>query len=139
MAIDIAAAPAATAAQFASGWRLECGTLREFAKFPPQRVWFRYPLHIADDGLLEDAMADGEEPAYRKTPKEAGEAKAKRTGDETRNAVDACRDESGNTTLASVVEYLGLSERAVRERLKNAGFGVKHGLVRGETENAENN
>lgn len=133
-------APAVTAAALASGWRLECGTVREFAKFSPIRVWFRYPLHVADaDGLLADALADGEEPAYRKTPKEAGEAKAQRTSDDTRNAIDACRDESGNATLASVVEYLGLSERAVRERLKNAGFGVKHGLVNGEIENAENN
>ena len=123
-------APAVTAAALASGWRLECGTVREFAKFAPVRVWFRYPLHVADaDGLLADALADGEEPVYRKTPKEAGEAKAKRTDDQTLNAIAACRDERGVVTMDAVVEYLDLDRSTVRKRLAKVGHRVENGLV----------
>lgn len=31
-----------------TGWELN-GTLREFAPIPPRRIWFDYPIHVADD------------------------------------------------------------------------------------------
>ena len=37
-----------------TAWRIE-GTLREFPKFPPVNVWFRYPIHQMDKvGVLGD-------------------------------------------------------------------------------------
>jgi hypothetical protein len=119
--------------------RIECGTCREFRRFKPRNVFFKYPLHHLDTwGLLDDARAEGEEP-QRRNPKEAGQAKADRTNAETRNAVDACRDAAGNVFLAGVVEYLGLSERGVRDRLKNAGYAIKKGQVSENAEIAEDN
>lgn len=112
-----------------TGWRVECGTAREFAKPESVRVWFRYPLHQIDQtGLLDDALADGEEP-YKRNPKEAGQAKAERTIGETREAVEASRTDAGVTKFDDVVEFLGLNQRTVRYRLKNAGYTVEKGLV----------
>ena len=126
-------APAITAAQLASGWRLECGTVREFAKFDPVRVWFRFPLHTTDANvLLADALADGEEPAYKRKPKEAGEAKAQRTDTQTLNAIVACKDERGLVTMESLVEYLDLDRSTVCKRLKKVAHAVVNGLVEPE-------
>lgn len=37
-----------------TAWRIE-GTLREFPKFPPVNLWFRYPVHQVDGtGILSD-------------------------------------------------------------------------------------
>lgn len=42
-----------------TAWRIE-GTLREFPKFPPVNLWFRYPVHQADDtGILSDIDPEG--------------------------------------------------------------------------------
>ena len=38
----------------ATAWRLE-GSLREFAPFKPINLWFEFPIHRVDNGLLEDA------------------------------------------------------------------------------------
>ena len=43
----------------ATAWRIT-GTLREFPSFPPVNVFFRYPVHVADDtDMLKDAMEEG--------------------------------------------------------------------------------
>lgn len=125
--------PAIQAAETASGWRVE-GILREFPTFKPRRCFFRYPTH-ADDihGLLQDATAEGEE--LIRTPKEAGAAKTQKVIDETRNAVDACREDNGIVKVEAVIEYLGLDKTAVYKRLKKAGFCTKNGLVETDTEN----
>jgi regulatory protein RepA len=118
---------ARTAAELATGWRVE-GILREFPDFTPVRLWFRYPLHAVDDGLLTDARAAGEE-GFRRSPQEAGEAKAERTDNQTRNAIEACKDEKGMVKVESVAEYLGLKKRSVYTRLTNAGYKTKGGYV----------
>ena len=49
-----------------TGWRIE-GTLREFPKFAPVNLWFRYPVHQLDDGqILEDLDVDGTQPPWKK-------------------------------------------------------------------------
>lgn len=45
-----------------TAWRVE-GTLREFASFDPINIWFDYPIHTLDDGLLKDNNAQGSESA----------------------------------------------------------------------------
>ena len=42
-----------------TAWRIE-GTLREFARFDPVNLWFDYPVHKLDTGLLEDLQPDSE-------------------------------------------------------------------------------
>ena len=41
-----------------SAWRIE-GTLREFPKFTPVNLWFKYPVHDIDNiGVLKDIAVD---------------------------------------------------------------------------------
>ncbi len=40
-----------------TAWRIE-GTLREFARFAPVNLWFDYPVHQLDSGLLEDLQPE---------------------------------------------------------------------------------
>ena len=120
------------AAECATAWRVE-GILREFKNFPARRCFFRYPIHtMANVELIADARAEGEE-GPRRNPKEAGRDKAQQTIDDTRNALDACRDDRGVCRVSDVIEYLGLDKATVYKRVKNAGFQVKNGLI----ENAE--
>ncbi len=49
-----------------TAWRIE-GTLREFPKFPPVNLWFRYPVHVLDDtGILGDMAPDSMAPPWQK-------------------------------------------------------------------------
>ena len=49
-----------------TAWRIE-GTLREFPKFPPVNLWFRYPVHQVDTvGILADIDPEKEKPAWQK-------------------------------------------------------------------------
>lgn len=49
-----------------TAWRIE-GTLREFPKFEPVNLWFRYPIHRMDDiGSLRDIHPEEEKPLYVK-------------------------------------------------------------------------
>ena len=53
------------AVQKCSAWRIE-GTLREFPKFAPVNLWYRYPTHQVDeDSILKDTEAEGET-SYKK-------------------------------------------------------------------------
>lgn len=59
-----------------SAWRIE-GTLREFPRFEPLNLWFRYPVHYMDvSGALQDLK-----PEFEKSPFEIRReaAKARRT------------------------------------------------------------
>jgi hypothetical protein len=65
-------------ARMISGWRLE-GTLREFAPFDPQKIFFEHPCHRVDvDNLLENAKAAGEEPPWQAQQRDRNEAKQER-------------------------------------------------------------
>lgn len=49
-----------------TAWRIE-GTLREFPKFEPVNLWFRYPIHQTDNiGSLKDIQPEEEKPLYVK-------------------------------------------------------------------------
>lgn len=49
-----------------TAWRLD-GTLREFPKFPPKNLWFRYPIHVPDDiGVLQDLQLDSDLAPYQR-------------------------------------------------------------------------
>lgn len=117
------------AVEHQSAWRIE-GTLREFAKFSPVNMWFKYPIHSVDtDDLLKDAKAEGEA-----APWQRGSAKEKKPEKnykaETENAYEACKV-NGQVTLEAMAEYLGLkSTKAVRNRIeKYTKLEIENGIV----------
>lgn len=111
----------------ATAWRLE-GSLREFPTFPPVNFWFEYPIHRLDNENLVSAPAEGSELAFRAKNKKCTTEEERRRSLET--AYEACSFETP-VTLSNMAEYLGVSERCVRDRLKENEdiFWLKHGVV----------
>lgn len=114
-----------------SAWRIE-GTLREFPKFPPVNIWFDYPIHKPDStGVLADIQPEAEQPAWKKNfkkKKSPEQAKEDRKSS-IETAFDAC-GMNEEVTVADLAEYMGISEKTVRNRLReHGGFEVKFGVV----------
>ncbi|MDP3936826.1 MAG: AAA family ATPase [Deltaproteobacteria bacterium] len=119
------------AAALRSAWRID-GTLREFPKFAPVDVWFDYPIHRTDAaGALKDAEAEGEGPAWkraikRRKPKESKAAERKRA---VEVAYEACGIE-GEITVEAIAEYMGVTTKTVKNRIKeHGGFEIDGNVV----------
>lgn len=109
-----------------TAWRMEA-TLREFAAPPPRDLWFRYPVHQADrSGVLGDIQPDEEQPAYKKNFAKSGkrsktpEERRKERGDAIEQAFECCA-ENGKVKVSDIAEYVGTTERTVRNHLKEHG------------------
>lgn len=118
-------------AESLTAWRIE-GTLREFPKFPPVNLWFDYPVHTIDrSGALQDVKPDGEQAAWKKNfdKKKSHEERLQAAKKAIETAFEACKiDEI--ITVKSLAEYMGVSEKTVRRKLKEHGnFDVKDGRV----------
>lgn len=118
-----------------TAWRIE-GTLREFPKFPPLNIWFRYPVHENDaNGALKDLSADtfnGKNSPYRKnfSKKKSPEEIKQEQIEALETAYSACNMDDGQVTLKDLSEYMGVSEKTVRRRLKeHGGFWIDEGNV----------
>lgn len=118
-----------------TAWRIE-GTLREFPKFDPVNLWFNYPIHKVDDvGSLKDISTDGGEKvpwnkSWKKNfkKKSPDEQKKERT-ESLETAMQGNFD--GTPTIESVAEYMGISEKSVRNRVKESlKYEVVHGEIR---------
>jgi RecA-family ATPase len=115
-----------------SGWRVEA-TLREFAPAEPRRVWFRHPVHIADQwDLLTDAKAAGEAPPWE-TERQAKEEARKAVAEEKREELEAAIKAAGGVgeaTVKAVAEGLGVETDTIRNRLKShRKYTYRNGLV----------
>lgn len=116
-----------------TAWRID-GTLREFPKFPPVNIWFDYPVHRPDEsGALGDISPEKELPPWKKGA-ERNIKQAKDRKSERRKALEDAI-ESGNfgdnPTVADVAEYLGISERTARDRVKeHGGYEIEGGVVK---------
>jgi len=114
-----------------TAWRIE-GTLREFPKFSPKNLWFDYPVHVADSlGALQDVAAEGETPTWQKNfPKrKSNEERKTERKDSIETAYDACKM-GGEVTVSTLAEYLGVTEKTVRKRLKEHGdYWIDEGTV----------
>lgn len=115
-----------------TGWRLE-GTLREYPRFTPKYAFFDFPLHYIDDGeLLKDAKAAGEEPAWTsKKKKQQQFIKERKESNklELETAFDAC-NVNGTVTIKELSEYMGKTERTVRNRIKShTSFTYRKGEI----------
>lgn len=112
-----------------TAWRIE-GTLREFPKFPPLNLWFDYPVHRADlTGVLKDAKADIDAPWVNsfKNKRSPDEHKQDRK-ESIDTAFSACDMDGGKVAIQDIAEYLGVTEKTVRNRLKeHGGFWIEDG------------
>lgn len=122
-AIDAEVAAAQKKADSMTAWRIE-GTLREFVSFAPVNLWFDYPVHKLDSGLLEDLQPDsdfrtlGAKGASRRWGDKAKQSKDRKA--ELDTAFEACMMD-GEVTVYSLGEYMDLKPRTVKNRLKEDG------------------
>ena len=116
-----------------TAWRIE-GTLREFPKFKPVNLWFDYPVHQIDKvGVLEDIQPDTEIPPWKKGA-DRNKKNAKERKNDRKKALEEAV-ENGNfgdePSVNDVAEYMGISDRTVRDRIKeHGGYVIEDGIVR---------
>ena len=109
-----------------SAWRME-GTLREFPKFPPKNLYFKYPVHEEDKvGVLKDLQTDADLTPWQRGAKRGAAARQRsekaKTADknaELINTFNAC-NVNGEVTLKEMAEYIGCEPQTVRNRLKHS-------------------
>lgn len=115
-----------------TAWRIE-GTLREFSKFEPQNLWFNYPIHVVDQsGVLEDIQPEAEQaPWQRGSAKNKKNAKSRKMDRKT--ALEEAIEGSNfgeKPTVNDVAEYLGVSDRTIRDRVKeHGGYIIEDGFI----------
>lgn len=114
-----------------TAWRIE-GTLREFPKFAPVNIWFDYPVHYLDQvGSLKDIEPEKEQTAWKKNfskKKNTKDREAERK-ESLETAFEACGI-NGEVTTIAIAEYLGVTEKTVRRRIKeHGGFWIDGGNV----------
>lgn len=118
-----------------TAWRIE-GTLREFPKFAPVNLWFDYPVHRPDSvGVLSDIQPEAEKPAWQKAAerRKSPEQKKKERKQSVQSGFEACGIDD-EITVQAMAEYMGISEKTVRNRIKeHGGFCVEEGKVRKKT------
>lgn len=114
-----------------SAWRIE-GTLREFPKFSPINLWFDYPVHYVDMiGSLKDVEAEGESPPWKRNfeRKKSPQDRKKDKNTEVEMAFEACGI-NGEVTVKDLSEYMDVTEKTVRSRIKDhGGFWIDEGKV----------
>lgn len=115
-----------------TAWRIE-GTLREFPKFQPVNLWFDYPMHRMDaTGSLNDIQPEDD-----KSPWQKGSARNKKNAQERKTDRKKALTEAieGSNfgeapSVSDVADYLGISERTVRDRIKeHGGYRIEDGIV----------
>lgn len=114
-----------------TAWRIE-GTLREFPKFNPVNLWFNYPVHEVDHvGVLKDINTDVQDTSWKKNfnKKKSPEEAKKERKNNLETAFEACMI-NGKVTLKSISEYLGVTEKTARNRIKeHGGFWLDNGYI----------
>lgn len=112
-----------------TAWRIE-GTLREFPKFTPIDLWFDYPIHQPDQsGILHECDPKGLAPTWQTNfPKrKSNEERRQERSDSIETAFSGV-EQGGRGKLSELAEYLGVTEKTVRSRLKeHGGFWIDEG------------
>jgi RecA-family ATPase len=114
-----------------SAWRLE-GTLREFAAFKPRNIWFRYPIHLVEEHMLNEAEPDGMEAPWEKKRKKKDKSKTDRKIERKEaffEALESCQEGGGVATMAKMEESMGISTRTLRRYLTEFGYSSESGLI----------
>ena len=117
-----------TRAEQTTGWRIG-GILREFPAFKQRNIFFCYPVHCVDRwDLLTDARADGELPVRKNRQETIAESREIKRA-ETRMIVEELFEKNDIVEIRDVANELGLSEKSIYNRLKDAGISYKKGMV----------
>lgn len=104
-----------------TAWRIE-GTLREFPRFEPLNVWFDYPVHRADtEGVLADVEPEGVYDCRKNFAKKKTNAERKKERKDSIATAFSGVEENGRCRISELAEYLGVTEKTVRSRLKEHG------------------
>ena len=94
-----------------SAWRVS-GTLREFAKFKPVNMWFRYPKHEVDEaGILTDIETESAQPTWKKAIEER-KKNAKESKEAQLNEFEIAfsnLEMDGEVLMSDLAEALGLA------------------------------
>ncbi|MCK9327622.1 MAG: HTH domain-containing protein, partial [Bacteroidales bacterium] len=98
----------------------------------PVNLWFTYPTHQVDeDGLLKDQESEGDKaPWQRAMEKRKPKAvKAKDRKISLENAID--NSNFGEpVTVQTLAEYMGVTEKTVRNRVKeHGGFAIDNNII----------
>lgn len=113
----------------ATAWRLE-SSLREFPNIQPLNFWFEYPVHRVETGeSLKMLPTQGSVEAGRmrnQRSKSAGQVT-----EEFRTAYEALNLDGQGVTVSEMSEYLGLSDRTIRERVQKLSgeFDLRKGVI----------
>lgn len=135
-ALNVNVEEASRSSRRKTAWRVE-GILREFPKFEPVNLWFDYPVHRVDDvGSLKDIQPESEQPPYKR-----GAANNKKNAvnrkTERKRSVEAAMENSNfgdKPTVNDVADYLGISVRSARDRIKeHGGYVIEDGIVKKKT------
>ena len=109
-----------------TAWRIE-GTLREFAKFSPINLWFKYPIHTVDEScILKDLHTESNLPNWQKAvEKHKNNAKDKKeeTRIEFENAVNFCNNGEA-PTVKQIAECLKLSTKTIKRYVSYYGYVI---------------
>ena len=104
-----------------TAWRIE-GTLREFARFDPINIWFRYPAHYLDESdSLKDIDPETEKPSWEKM-KEARTKKIEQEKADNLSALTVAFEGLENDGVASAIdiaEEIGVSADTVKRWFGN--------------------
>ncbi len=114
-----------------TAWRIE-GTLREFPKFSPVNLWFDYPVHKVDVvGNLKDLDAEGAAAPWQKnfSKKKTAEEVKKERKKSLETAFSALA-ENGKSTIKELAEHMGVTDKTIRNRIKeHGGFWIDGGDI----------
>lgn len=120
---------AVRAARQATAWRIE-GTLREFPKFDPINVWFRYPIHELDETLKDIQLEDDPKEKWKKGTKKSNESRSEKSKQELETAFSALSMDGESVDINEIAEYLDIDKRSVHRKVKKHGsFKVIDGMV----------
>ena len=93
-----------------TSWRIE-GTLREFPKFEPVNLWFRYPVHYEDvSGVLNDVKRDGEKPERKSRSKKTEKSKYSRVEE----AFSTLSENGEKVRLLDIAKYLSVTKQTAK-------------------------
>lgn len=114
-----------------SAWRIET-TLREYAGFDPVNMWFDYPIHkVENTEGLKDLEPEGDKPPWKSNlkKKKSPEERKKEQNQALEVAYEACGIDE-KVTVKALAEYMGISDRTVRRRIKDhENFWIDDGEV----------
>ena len=104
-----------------TAWRIE-GTLREFPRFPPVNLWFRYPIHYLDgSGALEDISPEIEK-SSRQLMIEARKEKVKKERADMISQIEVAfqgLEEDGIASVSDIAEEIGVTSDTIKRWFGN--------------------